>query len=207
VSAPSDGEAGTVQAEATESYYFFSNDVPAGKTLRQVIEDISHQPGVRFVAQFDGEHKIFGAVDHDTLEALQSAIAESYIPAGLLSTWVRLDTSSRIMAPKRGSPDYCAIVRVRTDGDPEEVLAAIDDRFEERYEDDEPDHRRFGYGACTVTGSDFEILVDLGADTHKEVVRSAKVDLGGVTGVLRPLRISTSFLPGNAKRPGDPDES
>lgn len=196
-----------MQAEATESYYFFSNDVPAGKTLRQVIEDISHQPGVRFVAQFDGEHKIFGAVDHDTLEALQSAIAESYIPAGLLSTWVRLDTSSRIMAPKRGSPDYCAIVRVRTDGDPEEVLAAIDDRFEERYEDDEPDHRRFGYGACTVTGSDFEILVDLGADTHKEVVRTAKVDLGGVTGVLRPLRISTSFLPGNAKRPGNPDES
>jgi hypothetical protein len=196
-----------MQTDATESYYFFSNDVPAGKTLRQVIEDISHQPGVRFVAQFDGEHKIFGAVDHDTLEALQSAIAESYIPAGLLSTWVRLDTSSRIMAPKRGSPDYCAIVRVRTDGDPEVVLAAIDDRFEERYEDDEPDHRRFGYGACTVTGSDFEILVDLGADTHTEVVRTAKVDLGGVTGVLRPLRISTSFLPGNAKRPGNPDES
>ena len=196
-----------MQAGATESYYFFSNDVPAGKTLRQVIEDISHQPGVRFVAQFDGEHKIFGAVDHDTLEALQSAIAESYIPAGLLSTWVRLDTSSRIMAPKRGSPDYCAIVRVRTDGDPEEILAAIDDRFEERYEQDEPDHRRFSYGACTVTGSDFEILVDLGADTHREVVRTAKVDLGGVIGVLRPLRISTSFLPGNAKRPGNPDES
>ena len=58
-----------MQADATESYYFFSNDVPAGKTLRQVIEDISHQPGVRFVAQFEGEHKIFGAVDHDTLEA------------------------------------------------------------------------------------------------------------------------------------------
>ena len=196
-----------MQAEDTESYYFFSNDIPPGKTLRQVIEDISHQPGVRFVAEFVGEHKIFGAVDHDTLEALQSAIAESYIPNGLLSTWVRLDKASRIMAPKRGSPDFCAIVRVRTDGDPEEVLAAIDDRFEERYRQDEPGHRRFGYGACTVTGSDFEILVDLGADTHPEVVRTARVDLGGVDGVLRPLRVATAFLPGNAKRPGNPDES
>jgi hypothetical protein len=190
-----------------EEWYFFSNDVPSGKTPKQVVDEIANQPGVKFVAQFVGEHKIFGRVDHHLLAELQSAIGESYIPAGILSTWVRLDVPSRIMAPKRGSPDYCAIVSVRTDNDPEEVLSAIDDRFEERYLADEPEHDHFSYGAGTVTGSDFEILVDLGADTHGEVVRTAKVDLGGVTGVLRPLRILTAYLPNNARRPGDPEES
>jgi hypothetical protein len=196
------------QTEAKqEQWYCFSNDIPPGKTIRDVIDDTARQPGVRFVAQFTGEYKIFAAAEWDTLEELQSAIAENYIPAGILSKWVRLNTSSRIMAPKRGSPDYCALVRVRTDGDPDEVLRAIDDRFQERYDRDEPDHHHFSYGACTVTGWDFEILVDLGADSHDAAVGFANVDLPDVAGVLRPLRISHSFLPGNAKRPGTPEES
>jgi hypothetical protein len=191
-----------------EQWYIFSNDIPAGKTIRQVIDDIARQPGVRFVAQFTGEYKIFVAVESDTLEELQTAIAENYVPAGLQSQSVRLDVSSSIRAPKRGSPDYCAIVKVKTDGDPEEVLSAIDDRFEERDQQDEPDHHLFSYGACTVVpGPDFQILVDLGADSLPEVIRTAKVDLRSVPGVLPSISMSTSFLPGNAKRPGNPDES
>jgi hypothetical protein len=196
------------QTEAKqEQWYCFSNDIPPGKTIREVIDDVARQPGIRFVAQFTGEYKIFVAAEFDELEELQSAIAENYGPAGLSSKWVKLDGASRIMAPKRGSPDYCAIVRVRTDGDPVQVLAAIDDRFQEQYDQDEPDHHHFSYGACTVTGWDFEILVDLGADTHDKVTGFANVNLASVAGVLRPLRISHSFLPGNAKRPGNPDES
>jgi hypothetical protein len=191
-----------------EQWYCFSNDIPPGKTIRQVIDDLAGQPGIRFVAQFTGEYTIFAAAESDTLEELQSAIAENYGPAGISSQWVKLDGSSSIAAPKRGSPDYCAIVRVKTDGDPEEVLAAIDDRFEERYQQDEPDHHLFGYGACTVVpGPDFQILVDLGADSLHEVIRTAKVDLRAVDGVLPSISMSTSFLPGNAKRPGNPDES
>jgi hypothetical protein len=191
-----------------EQWYCFSNDIPPGKTIRDVIDDVAGQPGIRFVAQFTGEYKIFAAAEFDALEELQSAIAENYGPAGLSSQWVKLDGSSRIEAPKRGSPDYCAMVRVKTDDDPDEVLAAIDDTFEERYQQDEPDHHLFGYGACTVVpGPDFQILVDLGADSLQEVIRTAKVDLQAVEGVLRPISISTSFLPGNAKRPGHPVES
>ena len=136
------------------------------------------------------------------------AIAQNYGPAGLSSQWVKLDQSSQIEAPKRGSPDYCAMVKVRTDDDPEEVLAAIDDRFRDRYQQDDPDHHLFSYGACTVVpGPDFQILVDLGADSLQEVIRTAKVDLRAVEGVLPSISMSTSFLPGNAKRPGNPDES
>jgi len=197
------------QSEAKqEQWYIFSNDIPQGKTIREVIDEIARQPGVRFVAQFTGEYKIFVAVEADTLEELQTAIAENYIPAGLQSQSVKLDVSSRIEAPKRGSPDYCAIVKVKTNGDPEQVLGAIDDAFEERYQQDEPDHHLFSYGACTVVpGPDFQILVDLGADSFQEVIRTAKVDLRAVDGVLPSISMSTSFLPGNAKRPGNPDES
>lgn len=196
------------QAAAKEEWYFFSNDVPAGKNLRQVIEDFARTPGARFVAQFTGEYKIFGAVERDTLQELQSAIADSYVPAGILSQWVRLDKPSRIMTPKRGSPDYCAIVKVRTDGDPEEVLEAIDVQIGDRYQIDDPDHLRSSYGACTVMpGPDFQILVDLGAVSHEEVIRVAKVDLRAVTGVLPSISISTAYLPDNAKRPGNPEES
>jgi hypothetical protein len=197
------------QTEAKqEQWYCFSNDIPPGKTIREVIDDIARQPGIRFVAQFTGEYKIFAAAEFDEFEELQSAIAENYGPAGLSSKWVKLDISSQIAAPKRGSPDYCAIVKVKVDGDPDEVLAAMDDAFEDRYQQDEPDHHLFSYGACTVVlGSDFQILVDLGADSFQEVIRTAKVDLGAVDGVQPPLDISWSFLPGNAKRPGNPDES
>jgi hypothetical protein len=197
------------QTEAKqEQWYCFSNDIPPGKTIRQVVDDIAGQRGIRFVAQFTGEYKIFAAAEFDEFEELQSAIAENYGPAGLSSQWVKLDGSSRIEAPKRGSPDYCAIVRVKIAGDQDEVLAAIDDRFEERYQQDEPDHHLFSYGACTVVpGSDFQILVDLGADSLREVIRTAKEDLRAVDGVLPSISMSLSFLPGNAKRPGNPDES
>lgn len=191
-----------------EQWYCFSNDIPPGKTIAEVIDDIALQRGIRFVAQFTGEYKIFVAAEFDALEELQSAIAENYGPAGLSSQWVKLDVPSQIETPKRGSPDYCAMVKVKTDDDPEEVLGALDDAFRERYQQDEPDHHVFSYGACTVVpGPDFQILVDLGADSFQEVIRTAKVDLGAVDGVLPPLSISWSFLPGNAKRPGNPDES
>jgi hypothetical protein len=197
------------QTEAKqEQWYCFSNDIPPGKTIRQVVDDIARQPGIRFVAQFTGEYKIFAAAEFDAFEELQSAIAENYGPAGLSSQWVKLDQSSRIEAPKRGSPDNCAIVKVKTNGVPKLVMDAIDDRFQDRYQQDHPDHHFFSYGACTVVpGPDFQILVDLGADSLEEVVRTAKEDLRGVDGVLPSISMSLSFLPGNAKRPGNPDES
>lgn len=184
-------------------FYVFSDCVESGKKIRDAIEEFARKPGVRFVAQFVGAYSIFGAVEFETLEQAQSAIAADYWEAGVRSEWSTLVESSRVLAPKRGSPDHCAIVRAQAEGDPRELLRAIDDRFEERAL--AAAHTVFSYGAGVVTGKDFDLLIDLGAETLDELVRTVLVDLRGVDGIRRTAT-SLAYLPGNEIRP-EPSEA
>ncbi len=185
-------------------FYGFADHIEPGKTVRQVVEDLARQPGVRFVAQFTGAYLVFAAAEHETLEQAQAAIG-AYVDAGFRTEWSTLVGPSRLDAPKRQSPDYCAIVRAQADGDPERILAAIDDRFEERFRAD-PAHEHFSYGAGVVTGRDFDLLVDLGADSIDELARTISRELRTVGGVGR-TSTSFAYLPGNAVRPGKPNAS
>ncbi len=57
-------------------FYGFADHIEPGKTVRQVVEDLARQPGVRFVAQFTGAYLVFAAAEHETLEQAQAAIYE-----------------------------------------------------------------------------------------------------------------------------------
>lgn len=191
--------------EGKVQFYGFADHIEPGKTVRQVVREVAAQPGVRFVAQFTGRFLVFAAAEHESLDQAQDAIGDAYLGAGFRTEWSMLLRSSRLMAPKRGSPDYCAIVRAQAEGDPETTLRAIDDRFEERFQAD-PTHERFSYGAGVVTGADFDLLVDLGADSTEELTRTLLRDLRTVDGVGR-TSTSIAFLPDNAIRPGQTEAS
>jgi hypothetical protein len=187
--------------ENTEGYeaYGFTSNVPPGKSPRDVVDEIAKQPGIRFVARFAGDFLVFAAAQHGTFEELQTAVTDPYWEAGLRTEWAVMSKLSQIMGPKRGSPDYSAIVRARALIDPEDALKALDARFRER-SDADPHHEHFCYGAAIV-GAQWDLLVDLGADSHAELERIVRKELRTVEGIeLGPA--ARAFLPNNAKRPG-----
>jgi hypothetical protein len=188
-------------AEQPLESYVFMSDLDVGTNPRQVKEAFATRRGVRFVAEFVGSFKIFGAVETATLEDLQNLIAGEYWETGLRSDWSTLVKASELMTPKRGSPDYCAIVRAQPTDDAIEVLGRLDDRFRERFEAD-PAHGHFVYGAAVVTGS-WDLLIDLGADSRSEVMGLVLDDVRQVSGIGR-TQTSLAYLPGNAIRPTTP---
>jgi hypothetical protein len=139
--------------------YVFERDIgPEG--VDSLKETFATTPGVRFVGQFVGAFTLFARVVADDLGQLQRRIGGEYWEAGIRSDWSVNLTGARLAAPKRASPDICALVCIRTNGDPFEVIGRLDDRFLEEG----------AYGAAVVTASDFDLLVDLGADTVEEVI-------------------------------------
>jgi hypothetical protein len=178
--------------------YVFMTGADAGSNPRQVKEDFSARPRVRFVAEFVGPTAIFGAVATETLGELQSLLPE-YRAAGIRSEWVTTVKPSAIMAPKRGSPDYCAIVRAAPTADPFDVLDALDERFKGP-SDDDPNHEHFVYGAAVVTGA-WDLLIDLGKDSYAETMDLVRDIVRQVPGIGR-TQTSVAYLPGNAIRPG-----
>ncbi len=190
------------QIEGKFQNYGFSKEIPAGKTPGGVVDEIARKNGVRFVAAYVGDFRIFVASEHNRFEDLQEEANGPYFEAGLRTDYVTLTKASRVLAPKRGSPPYSAIVRARAMGDPSEILQRLDDRFEPRFNDDAPDHATFWYGAGVVTGA-WQLVVDLGADVYEELVRTVREDLETVDGLVIKAEGYAS-LPGNAKRPGKP---
>lgn len=181
--------------------YGFTSSIPDGKTPGDVVDDIARQPGVRFVARFAGDFLVFAAVEHSSFEDLQRAVTEPYWEAGLRTEWAVQTKVSQINGPKRGSPDYCAIVRARALADPNDALDALDARFEGPSNED-PAHERFWYGAAVVAGR-WDLLIDLGARSHEELSKIVRKDLKTVEGIeLGPA--ARAYLPNNAKRPGAP---
>jgi hypothetical protein len=196
--------------EGKFQYYGFADRLGPGQTPGQVRDDLAQQPGVRFVATFEGSCVVFAAAEYGTHEDAEAAIGA--ITDAVSLDWYRLAVPSRLDAPKRHSPDFCSIVRVQARaGDPARlVLEAIDDLFQERFDAD-PGHLRFSYGACVVepyeadsdTRKPVDLLVDLGA-ISKAKAKSLAGELQAVRGVGSTWE-SNASLPGNAKRPPNPD--
>lgn len=180
-------------------YIFIRDPYPDPRTVKQ---NLATQPGVYFVAEFVGTFVVFAAVEFDTLQELQEAISGVYWEAGLRSETSTIVQSSRLAAPKRGSPEYCGLVRATIgDRDPFEVLEDLDRKFEQRFNED-PNHEHFWYGAALVTGG-YDLLIDLGADTKGKVNEMVARDVRAVPGIRRTIT-AHAHLPGNEIRPGKP---
>jgi hypothetical protein len=148
---------------------------------------------VRFSGRFVGSFGGFAAVVAPDLETLQSWIDGQYWDAGLRSDWSVVVKPSSLSIPKRRSPDFCALIRVRVaDGvDPEELLDRLDEHYHDNWE-------AMGYGAAVVTGGSFDLLVELGADSLPELwgrVRELRLQ----DGVARTAT-AVAFLPNNGLR-------
>jgi hypothetical protein len=150
---------------------------------------LARAPGVQYVAQFVGDFSLFARVVAEDLRQLQRNIAQDYFGAGIRSDWSINLTGSRMMVPKRSSPGICALVRARAKSDPFELLKELDGRFAGAGD----------YGAAVVTGSGFDILVDLGAETIEDVIDRV-LDLRSVPGIGR-TSTALSDLNDNAVRP------
>ena len=83
-------------------------------TIGGLKSDLAGKPGVAFVAQFVGYFSLFARVTAESLGELQERIDGPYRTAGLRSDWSMNLTASAAAAPKRGSPDFCALVCART---------------------------------------------------------------------------------------------
>jgi hypothetical protein len=137
--------------------------------------------GVRWAQQMVGSYVVFGAVTAPSLQVLESWIAKEFWEAGVRSEWSVADTPSRYRAPYKHSPPYYAFVRVRTRGNPRNVLKALDTMMDDKIlplivdhgEDDEHGiggwRDFFDYRAATVSGKGFDILVELAAHSIEEL--------------------------------------
>jgi hypothetical protein len=174
-------------AEGDLEGYVFAH-VGDGSKSGFVKESFASKPGVAFVGQFVGAFSLFGRVLASELSELQTRIEDDYWDAGVRSEWSLNLTGYRVAAPKRASPDICALVRVRAKADPFDVIERLDEQFL-----DSP------YGAAVVTGSDFDMLVDLGADTVEDVLDRV-LQLRAIPGVGHTAT-AIADLANNAIRP------
>jgi len=152
--------------------------------------------GVRWAQQMVGSYVVFGAVTAPSLEVLESWIAKEFWDAGVRSEWSVADRPGRYRAPYKHSPPYYAFVRVRTRGNPRDVLGALDTSMDEKIlplieqygADDQQgqggwrDH--FDYRAATVSGKGFDILVELAAYSIEELTETILTFLGRTEGVV-----------------------
>ena len=170
-----------------EAYLFEQHIDDAG--IDTVKQALALADGVRFVAQFVGGFNLFARVVATDLAELQRRIANDYFNVGVRSDWSVNLTGIRPNAPKRHSPDICALVRVHATTDPFELLARMDKVF----------MGIDAYGAAVTTGSDFDVLVDLGGSSLDEVI-ALVLKLRDVPGVGR-TSTALADLAGNAIRP------
>jgi len=180
-------------------YIFIRDPDPDPRTVKQ---NLARQPGVYFVAEFVGTFVVFAAVEFDTLQELQEAIAVDYWQAGLRSETSTIIKASPLAAPKRGSPQNCGLVRATIgDRDPFDVLDDLDRTFSERFFADRK-HEHFWYGAALVTGA-YDLLIDLGADTKGAINEMVAREVRGIPGIRKTVT-AHAYLPGNEIRPGKP---
>ena len=183
-------------SEAPRSYvaHVFSNLHDSGKRPRDVVRDVGALGGhgVKFVAQFVGSFTEYTRLELPALDDAQRLIAGPLWDAGVRSH-ASTELKFGIMGPKRGSPPYCALVRLRAGKDPFELLDDLDAKFGPLL-----DTETYWYGAAVVTG-DFDLLVDLGRQSLEELEDSVIGDLRSVPGIAS-TETSFAYLPGNAIR-------
>lgn len=161
-------------------FHVFSHaeDRPPG----QVVDDVAQKAelGVDFVGQFLGSFQVYAHLrvpPGDEALGQAQQLVEDLWPQGLRTETSFEIRTSRIMAPKRRSPDFCALVRIRPDDDPFVVLERLDDHFEPLF-----DEGTFWYGAAVVTGR-YDLLVDLGRPSFEELVQAVRGQLREVPGI------------------------
>jgi hypothetical protein len=171
--------------------YIFERHIGAGG-IDGIKAGLASAPGVRFVGQFVGAFNLFARVVASDLDELQRRIAGEYWEAGIHSDFSVNLTGARPAAPKRHSPNICALVCAQATTDPFELLDILDETFLEANPT---------YGAAAVTAADFDLLIDLGADTVEEVIELVK-DLRSVPGIGR-TSTALADLADNAIRPAE----
>lgn len=212
--------------------YVFMHLLQADRTIQEITEAFRNLPlhegrrfereseaepnpfGVRFAQQVVGSSVIFGAVSAPDFETLQRWIANEFWDVGVRSEWSVADRPSRYRAPYKHSPPYYAFIRVRTSGNPRNVLDALDASMdgkilpliEEYGPDDDYGHGGwrdvFEYRAATVSGKGFDILVELAANSIQELTNTI-IDYIGPTEGIESTDTSYSYVeeedPGQAE--------
>jgi hypothetical protein len=164
--------------------FVFIDNVDPGRNVADVVEDLGGTEGrlfpngrVLFASVTVGTHKGFAHVraDEGNLAALQRLIYQDLWAEGVRCehavegpVYTPQGANALPKGPKRRSPPFCALVRVRTDDDPIAVMNEIARRFR----DDEP------FQGASVTFGSADLLVELAGD-YLDAVR------GPVLGVIR----------------------
>jgi hypothetical protein len=169
--------------EGTHGFVFLYEDdlTDPREVVEELREHLDPDKGpVFFAASFEGDFAGFAHFAADDLEGLVDFTGSTLFDAGVRSDYVTegavyVSSQSKPMGPKRKSPRYCAICRIRTDDKPKTVLQEIAKAFAEE--------RPF-VGAARVIGG-FQLLVELGAnelETLHEAVERLR-ELRGVGAV------------------------
>ena len=124
--------------EGVHAFLFLhKNDpVPPADVIGAVEQYKGDGGPVFFAAEFRGDFAGFVHFAADTLEELMDFKDHELFDAGVRSDYVAEGTvlgaaDAQPKGPKRHSPRYCAICRVRTTETPDEVLDAIAEAFDE----------------------------------------------------------------------------
>jgi hypothetical protein len=170
--------------------FVFIDGVDPGGNVADVVEALGGAEGrefpngrVLFASVTVGAHKGFAHVraDEGDLGALQRLIFQDLWAEGVRCEhavegplYTPQGVNARPMAPKRKSPPFCALVRVRTDDDPIAVMNGIARRFE----DTDP------FQGASVTFGSADLLVELAGDSL-DAVRGPVLDvIRGTPGVV-----------------------
>ncbi|HEY5906004.1 MAG TPA: hypothetical protein VIX39_09340 [Actinomycetota bacterium] len=155
----------------------------------EVIDDLlqhldpDHGP-VFFASTFEGDFAGFAHFAADDLEQLVDFTGSTLFDAGIRSDYATEGSVHRgaggPKGPKRKSPRFCAICRVRTNDRPKLVLAAIAEEF--------GDAKPFMGGSRVVAR--FPLLIELGADDEPGLTAAIE-RLGNVSGV-QAMKVGTT---------------
>ena len=147
--------------------------------LRQHLRTLDRPDGPIFFAEtFQGDFAGFAHFAADDLEGLAELTGSLLFDAGIHSDYAvegvvyKHSQTSAPKGPKRKSPRFCAICRVRTSETPAVVLDAIGQEFDES----EP-----FVGGSRVIGT-FQLLIELGSDDEPGL-QAAIERMLGVSGV------------------------
>jgi len=185
--------------------FVFIDGVDPGGNVADVVENLGGTEGrefpngrVLFASVTVGAHKGFAHVraDEGDLGALQRLIFQDLWAEGVRCEhavegplYTPQGVNARPMAPKRKSPPFCALVRVRTDDDPIAVMNEIARRFE----DTDP------FQGASVTFGSADLLVELAGDSL-DAVRGPVLDvIRGTPGVVWTRTLFTYSEPWRAR--------
>ena len=159
--------------------FLYEGDNPDPATVIEQLQpdlDPEHGP-VFFASLFEGDFQGFAHFAADDLEGLVDYTGSFLFDAGIRSDYategsVYKNSQGQRRGPKRRSPRYCAICRIRCERRPRVVLEDIAKEFN--------DNRPF-MGAARVIGA-FQLLVELGSN-FEDKLDLAITRLGSVAGV------------------------